>query len=302
VTDTRVAAAASETDSGAQGVGRRQLLARAVVALTLGGAILGALHGGAAGPTLGVETLAGDAADALQGLSVAIPLGYAFAVGMAAAVNPCGFALLPTYLGLYLGTASRDRQPWSTLLARAVLISLTMSASFLALFGAVGVILGAAGAAVAGLLPWLSLAVGVLLVVAGGRLLAGGSLAAAPADRLADALGGTAGHAGLVGYAAYGLAFALTSLGCTLPLFLAVVGAGFARGGLVAGFEELLLYALGMGVVVSTLTFLVALLGRGVLGPVRTVGRMLEPVGVLLLLATGGYIVSYWLSAGGILG
>ncbi len=30
-------------------------------------------------------------------------LAYAFAVGMAAAINPCGFALLPAYLAYYLG-------------------------------------------------------------------------------------------------------------------------------------------------------------------------------------------------------
>jgi len=31
------------------------------------------------------------------------PLAIAFAAGLLAAVNPCGFALLPGFLGLYLG-------------------------------------------------------------------------------------------------------------------------------------------------------------------------------------------------------
>jgi cytochrome c-type biogenesis protein len=298
-----LAAAARRTNGRGGGAGRRNLVAWGVVALTLGVSILGARQGGAGGPAPGVATLAGGATDALQGLGQAVPLGYAFAVGMAAAVNPCGFALLPTYLGLYLGSAAHEGRPWPAQLQRALVVSLAMTASFVALFGAAGVVLGAAGAAVGGLLPWLSVAVGVLLVFAGGRLLAGGSLlAAAPAERLADALGGRAGRAGVLGYAAYGLAFALSSLGCTLPLFLAVVGTGFARGGPAAGLQELVLYALGMGAVVSTLTVLVALLGRGVLGRARGAGRVLEPLGALLLLATGGYIVYYWLSAGGILG
>jgi cytochrome c-type biogenesis protein len=64
----------------------------------------------------------------------------------------------------------------------------------------------------------------------------------------------------------------------------------------------LVLYALGMGVVVTTLTVLVALLGRRVLRRVRGAGRVLEPLSAVLLLATGGYVVYYWLSAGGILG
>lgn len=281
---------------------RRNVVAWGAVALTLSVAVLAALQGGSSGIALGVSTLSGGASDVLQSLGEAVPLGYAFAVGMASAVNPCGFALLPTYLGLYVGSATLEGRTWPAQLAGALLVSMAMTASFVALFGAAGVVLGLAGAVVGPMLPWLSIAVGVLLVFTGGRLLAGRALAAAPAERLADALGGTAGRAGLLGYAAYGLAFALSSLGCTLPLFLSVVGTGFARGGLLAGLEELLLYALGMGVVVSILTVLVALLGRGVLIRVRGVGRVLEPFSAVLLLATGGYIVYYWLSAGGILG
>jgi hypothetical protein len=57
-----------------------------------------------------------------------------------------------------------------------------------------------------------------------------------------------------------------------------------------------------MGVVVSLLTLLFGLLGRGVLARVRGAAGLLQPLGALLLLTTGGYIVYYWLSAGGILG
>lgn len=145
------------------------------------------------------------------------------------------------------------------------------------------------------MLPWLSVRVGILT---GGRLLAGGSLYAGSAERLANALGGAAGRVGVLGYIAYGLAYALNSLGCNLPLFLAVVSTAFARGGLTEGVSQLVLYALGMGAVVSALTILVALLGRGVLARVRGAGRVLQPFASLLLLVTGGYIVYYWLSVG----
>ncbi len=280
----------------------RAVLASAAVAATLGAAVLGAQLSSDGGLALAVSTVAGGATDTLQSAAQAVPLGYAFGLGMAAAVNPCGFALLPTYLGLYLGTSTDQQLPARAQLGRAVLVSLAMTTSFIALFGAAGVVLGAAGAAVGDLLPWLSLGTGVLLAVTGGRLLAGGSLDAAPAERMADRLGGAATRTGLFAYAAYGLAFALSSLGCTLPLFLTVVGTGLARGGLAGGLSQLLLYALGMSAVVSTLTLLVALFGRGVLIRARTAGRLLQPASALLLLVTGGYIVYYWLSAGGILG
>jgi cytochrome c biogenesis protein CcdA len=91
----------------------------------------------------------------------------------------------------------------------------------------------------------------------------------------------------------------LSSLGCTLPLFLTVVGIGLARGGIAGALGQLVLYALGMSAVVSVLTILVALFGRGVLARAHGAGRVLQPVSAVLLLATGGYIVYYWLSAGG---
>ena len=37
------------------------------------------------------------------------PLALAFASGMVATVNPCGFAMLPAYLGYFLGLEGQDR-------------------------------------------------------------------------------------------------------------------------------------------------------------------------------------------------
>jgi len=275
-------------------------VAWAAVAFTLSVAVLASRQSSSGGIAVTVSMLAGSAGDSLQGAGNALHLGYAFVLGMTSAVNPCGFALLPTYLGVYLGTDAAHRRSWLGQLGRAVLVSFTMTGSFVLLFGAAGVVLEAAGAIVGPLLPWLSITVGVLLVLAGGRLVAGRSLTASPAERLADSFGSTAaGHVGLPGYAAYGFAFALSSLGCTLPLFLSVVGTGISDAHVL---QDVLLYALGMGSVVLILTLLVAIVGRGVFAHIRGTGRMLQPLGALLLLATGGYIVYYWLSAGGILG
>jgi len=110
-------------------------------------------------------------------------------------------------------------------------------------------------------LPWLSLSTGVVLAIVGGRLLAGGWVEALAAERLGvDAVNRT----GLLGYAAYGLAFALSSLGCALPLFLVVIGMGRDGRRLGGGLGQLLLYALGMSAVMSVLTVLFGLSGRPV--------------------------------------
>ena len=276
----------------------RDVLAWIAVVGTLAGAVAAARQGSDSTLSIAVATLAGEATNRLQGIGEAIPLGVAFGLGMAASVNPCGFARIRN---LAISAPTGERIPWPAQVRRALRVSTVMTMSFVALFGAAGLILGFLGAAVGGWLAWVSLATGVVLAIAGGRLLAGGSLDAPAAERLADRLGGAANRTGLLAYAAYGLAFGLSSLGCTLPLFLTVVGIGLAGGGIAGALGQLVLYALGMSAVVSVLTILVALFGRGVLARVRVAGRVLQPLSAALLLATGGYIVYYWLSAGGIL-
>ncbi len=104
-----------------------------------------------------------------------LPVGYAFGAGMVAAVNPCGFALLPAYIALYLGSGEGASSRVEVLprLGQAIAVSAVMTLGFILVFGAAGLILSAASAALVQYLPWLGLCVGILLVVMGGRMLGG---------------------------------------------------------------------------------------------------------------------------------
>jgi hypothetical protein len=94
---------------------------------------------------IGVFTLSAGSSDTVMRFGGYLPLGFAFTAGMAAAVNPCGFGLLPGYLALYLrdgdATSTRSGGPR---MVRAVTIGVTVTASFIALFGAAGLLLTAA--------------------------------------------------------------------------------------------------------------------------------------------------------------
>lgn len=290
----------------AKGLHLRQVLAVSAVVVALAAATFGALWGrDESGLAIAIATASGGTTDALQPISDRLPLGYAFAAGMAATVNPCGFALLPTYLGLYLGTTTnRAHGQWhgASIVGRALLVSASMTLAFVGLFGAMGLVLSVGSSVVGPVLPWVSLSVGFVLVLIGGFMLGGGRLSFSGVEQAAGGMGGAAASISVMGYAAYGLAFALSSLGCTLPLFLAVVGSALASGGVLGGLLEFLLYALGMGLVVTVLTVSVAIFGLALVRRVRRLGRYLEPLSAFLLLVTGAYVVYYWLSAGGLLG
>src|SRR6266536_11739 len=181
------------------------------------------------GLNAGAEGVSSSAGTGLGGLANVLPLGYAFGAGMVAAVNPCGFALLPAYLALFIGGRDADGTvpPGAVRLARAARVGLTVSAGFTLLFAAAGLLLGVAATAVVRVFPLVGLAVGVGLVAVGARLIGGATVYAGLGERIADRLGQRAQQSGTRGYFLYGVAYGAASLSCTLPIFLAVVGTAF---------------------------------------------------------------------------
>lgn len=64
-------------------------------------------------------------------------LGFALGAGLVAALNPCGFALLPGYLGLMIADANAHSSR-SAAVARAGWATMAMSDGFLTVFGIFG--------------------------------------------------------------------------------------------------------------------------------------------------------------------
>src|SRR5262245_55924404 len=133
---------------------------------------------------------------------------YAFLLGVVAAFNPCGFALLPAYLGLYLG----DEQAGDDLAARtkrSIKVSFVVAGAFTVLFGVTGALFSLASTLIVRLLPWVGLGVGVVLIVVGGMTMGGRLITFDTAHQVASKLGRGAGTSSTRGYAAFGLAYGL---------------------------------------------------------------------------------------------
>jgi cytochrome c biogenesis protein CcdA len=195
---------------------------------------------------------------------------------MVAAVNPCGFALLPAYLSLYLGTEESgfsERSPLSRAL-RALVVGCVVSLGFVVLFGVAGLVISAGGRALIEVMPVLGVLVGEALVVLGvWMLLVGRAPYTAATSRLAARLGDPR-KVGLRGYFLYGLAYGAASLGCTLPAFLAVIGTGIASGGVALAFFK-----------------------EGLLKWLRGALPYVQRASALLLILAGAYVVFYWWTA-----
>ena len=286
-------------------VSRNVVIATVIAAMAYGLAIAGALvlrnAEGIDGVNRFVEGLSGTSGAGISNLG--IKLGFAYAVGAASAVNPCGFAMLPAYLGMYVsgGNQDRDRRP-VLLVGRAIMVGLSVSLGFVVLFGVVGLILGfGSQAIVVTALPYVGLAVGVLLIGAGAFMAAGGKIYTSLAQRLAARVGDP-GQLNVPGYVLFGVSYGLASLSCTLPLFLAVlgVGAGLSSGWLDT-IGQFVLYALGMGSVILALTLGMAVARTVLLRWMRAALPYVGIVGAWLMVLAGTYIVFYWLTLGDLL-
>ncbi|MCH8206905.1 MAG: cytochrome c biogenesis protein CcdA [Chloroflexi bacterium] len=278
------------------------LVGSVALAVAIVGSVLIGDDRGGDGVNSFVEALSGDSSGFFGGLGIIGPLGFAFAAGVAAAFNPCGFAMLPAYMGLYLGTSDEDGQEPSLLsgLGKATLIGGAVTAGFVVLFGAAGTIIGlGARSIVADILPWLGLGIGVVLIIAGAWLVAGGKLYTALAQRAATHMGDP-GQTNVKGYFMFGLSYGTASLSCTLPIFLSVIGTSFAVSSLGTSFGQFVLYAVGMGTVMMALTLGMALFRGGMVGALRKALPYIQPVGTWMMVLAGSYIVFYWLTIGGL--
>ncbi len=241
-------------------------------------------------------------ADLLSGLAAALPFGIAFAAGMVAAVNPCGFAMLPAYLSLYLGTEEGGFAERSVTrrVVRALVVGLVVSSGFVLLFGLAGIGVSAGGTVLISAMPVLGVLVGEALVVFGvWMLLARRGPYAAVFGRLATRLGDPT-KVGVRGFFLFGLAYGAASLGCTLPAFLAVVGSGIAAGGVVPGAGRFVGYGLGMASVLMTLILALAFFKEGLIKRLRRALPYVQTASAVLLILAGAYVVFYWWTAQGV--
>ncbi len=222
-----------------------------------------------------------------------LPIGFAFAAGMVATVNPCGFMLLPAYLSYQLGLKEDDdhaRSPTARL-TDGLAMGGVATLGFMLLFGVVGGLLAVAGQWVLRVFPHAAVLVGVTLAGLGFWLLVGErDLAFLVRDRFT-----LQPEPGMRNVFLFGIVYAIGSLSCTLPIFLAVVGSSLAGGGLLGAFAPFLSYGLGMGLVLMAVTIASAFLRRALIQRLKSVMPWVHSASAMFLVGAGIYLVYYWL-------
>ncbi len=216
---------------------------------------------------------------------------YSFVLGVLAAVNPCGFVLLPTYLLFFLGTTEKSDLSTPERLRRAFVVSAGISIGFLGIFLVIGVISRLFTQWIELNAKYASLAIGVVLVLSGARMLTGWT------PKFATPQLGGAQTKTFRATILYGVAYAVASIGCTIGFLTTAVFGSIALNGFVSGVLSILLYGAGMAMLVMTLTVSLAFAKTGLVTVIKSRLNIVQRLGSVLVTMTGVYLVFYWYAA-----
>lgn len=217
---------------------------------------------------------------------ITAPVALAFTAGMIAAFNPCGFSLLPAYIGAFVaGDSVTERADRRVL--RAVGVAAAVSIGFVVVFATVGLVIDSVASSIREELPWVTIVVGSLLVIAGIAAIAGWK------PRLA--VRGpqfSLGSNNLAVMVAYGITFAVASISCTIGPFLAVTGTAM-NGSVLEGLASYVAYALGMGAIILVIGVAAALAHSAIATGMRRASRFAPRLGGVVMVLAGAYAIWY---------
>ena len=216
---------------------------------------------------------------------------YSFVLGILAAVNPCGFVLLPTYLLFFLGTREEENLTTSERLRRALVVGAGISVGFLGIFFVIGVISRLFTQWIEFNAKYASFVIGIALLVAGVRMLSGWT----PKFAMPE-IGGVQTRT-FRATVVYGVAYAIASIGCTIGFLTTAVFGSIAVNGFVSGVTSILLYGLGMAMLVTALTVSLAFAKTGLVTLIKNRLNIIEKIGAGFVTLTGIYLIAYWYAA-----
>lgn len=215
-------------------------------------------------------------------------MGLSFLRGLVAAINPCGFILLPTYLMYFLGMQGAVPGGQRATIRRALLVSGALSAGFMSVFLTVGLISYHFTSWINRNAKYATVGIAIGLIALGVAMLNGYRLPISTPKL--DAGGRTRGVGSMF---LFGVAYAVASIGCTIGLFLATLFS-VRREGFVLGVANVAAYGAGMALLVTALTVALAVANTGLLKVLRGGMRHVETIAAVFVILSGIYLLYYF--------
>ena len=217
-----------------------------------------------------------------------LELAWPFGLGILAAFNPCGFAMLPVFVSFFLGNNKGEDKNVARQLGRALKVSLVLTLGFVLVFGIFGVLTGFASDAIKPNLPYVVIVLGIAFVPLGIAMMRGFE-PKVNIPRLQK--GGDSDE--LVSMFLFGISYAVVSLGCTIGPLVATSSGALTADTFFESVAVFLAYGLGMGTVITTLTIGVALAQNSIATNMRKVLPWVNRISGAFLALSGLYLALY---------
>jgi cytochrome c-type biogenesis protein len=173
---------------------------------------------------------------------------------------------------------------------RALLIATVVTAGSILIFAAVSIVIAAGGCWLVTVFPYVGIVLGAGMAGLGVWILVSGrTLSILGGGRVTVDRQQSLGNAFL-----FGIAYAVGSLSCTLPIFLVVVGTSLAGEGLLFPFGQFIGYALGIGTIIFAVTIGAALFRRTMARLMRLVTPDIHRVSAMFVTGADAYLIYYW--------
>lgn len=214
---------------------------------------------------------------------------FPFSVGMLAAFNPCGFAMLPTWIGYFIGTDAPDDTRVRAV-TRGLWVGTVLTVGFITVFGGLGLLIAAflSQGTVVEYVGYITVVLGVLLIPLGVAMFRGHQLNL----RLPKmSKGGESRETGSIFL--FGVSYAVVSLSCTIGLFVSSVSNTFTTDGFWTGVGSFIAYAVGMGTVILFLTVSLARAKSNVATNMRRLLPHMGKISGVVLVLAGFYLIDY---------
>ena len=227
-----------------------------------------------------------------------IPIAFAFSAGVVAAFNPCGVVMLPAYIGYQLGAVSETDNPLKAVM-QGIGLGLMATAGFVVFSLLAGIAVTATGGYIVSIFPIAGLMVGIMILMAGlWLIITRDHLSLTIVSRV-----GLSNRKGYRGVLIFGILYAVSSLGCAFPIFLAAVGilSGNQLGEMkfLESIARFVSYGLGMGLVLTSATLGVVLFRDIVTQFIKRIVPLIGFTGNIFLVLSGLYLVYYWIFGDG---
>ena len=228
-----------------------------------------------------------------------IRLGIAFSAGLVAVFNPCGFALLSVYFSSFLKNDEKllfngNTSIFSKKFLEPLYISTVVTVGFILVFFIFASIISAGFYSIRDVFSYFGLVISILLLGYGFIVLYGGNVYFLKLQKLAylfdSKKNGTSRF-----YFIYGVSYGITSLSCTLPIFMSIVFSLSKVSKLQILFIDFILFSLGTWVALLSVSFGLLFL-KFVIDKVKIFLTVYKYVASSILILSSAYLIFYWMS------